>query len=106
MIERALMGPLRDRLGHHPAVALVGPRQSGKTTLARALGGLYFDLEQPGDRTRLDVEWNRVCAQRDLVVLDEAQTWPPVFPRLRGAVDAARRAQPAICTPRIKRKSL
>lgn len=91
IIERALLGPLRDRIERHPAVALVGPRQSGKTTLARALGGLYFDLEQAGDRTRLDVEWDRVCAQRDLVVLDEAQTWPAVFPRLRGAIDAARK---------------
>lgn len=91
MIERALLGPLRERLVRHPTVALVGPRQSGKTTLARALGGLYFDLEQPGDRTRLDVEWDRVCTQRDLVVLDEAQAWPPLFPRLRGTVDADRK---------------
>lgn len=91
MIERALARPLRERLGRHPAVAVVGPRQSGKTTLARALGGLYFDLEQPGDRTRLDVEWDRVCTQRDLVVLDEAQAWPVIFPRLRGAIDADRK---------------
>ena len=91
MIERAQVEPLRARLARHPAVALVGPRQSGKTTLARAFGGLYFDLEQAGDRTRLDVEWDRVCAQRELVVLDEAQTSPAVFPRLRGAIDADRK---------------
>jgi len=91
MIERAMLGALRDRLGHHPAVALVGPRQSGKTTLGRSLGGHYFDLEQAGDRTRLDVEWARVAAQRELVVLDEAQTWSAAFPRLRGAIDAARK---------------
>jgi predicted AAA+ superfamily ATPase len=91
MIDRAVVAPLRARLARHPAVAVVGPRQSGKTTLARGLGGLYFDLEQPGDRTRLDVEWNRVCEQTDLVVLDEAQAWPAVFSRLRGAIDAARK---------------
>jgi hypothetical protein len=90
MLERAVTGGLRERLARYPAVALVGPRQCGKTTLARALGGVYFDLEQPGSRTRLDVEWDRVCAQSDLVVLDEAQTWPAVFPRLRGAIDADR----------------
>jgi predicted AAA+ superfamily ATPase len=91
MIERAQTSHLRARLARHPAVALVGPRQSGKTTLARTIGGLYFDLEQPGDRTRLDVEWERVCTQPDLVVLDEAQTWPALFPRLRGAIDANRK---------------
>jgi predicted AAA+ superfamily ATPase len=78
------------RLGAYPAVALVGPRQSGKTTLARSLGGSYFDLEQPGDRTRLDLEWDDVCASPRLAVLDEAQAWPDLFPRLRAAIDARR----------------
>jgi predicted AAA+ superfamily ATPase len=91
VIRRALTDPLRERLERHPAVAVVGPRQSGKTTLARSIGGRYFDLEQPGDRTRLDVEWDRVCAGSELVALDEAQAWPAVFPRLRGAIDASRR---------------
>lgn len=91
MIDRAVTPLLRERLARYPAVALVGPRQAGKTTLARALGGAYFDLEQPGDRTRLDVEWEEVSAQPRLLVLDEAQAWPAVFPRLRGAVDADRR---------------
>ena len=91
MLERAIRGPLLDRLRRYPAVSLVGPRQAGKTTLARDIGGSYFDLEQPGDRTRLDVEWDRVCAQDALVVLDEAQAWPAVFPRLRGAIDADRK---------------
>jgi predicted AAA+ superfamily ATPase len=91
MIDRAIAAQVRDRLSRHPAVALVGPRQAGKTTLARSFGGAYFDLEQAGDRTRLDIEWERVCAQRNLVVLDEAQSWPDVFARLRGAIDAARK---------------
>lgn len=73
-----------------PAVLLLGPRQCGKTTLARAVGGTYFDLEQEGDRLRLDVEWNRLMQGRERVILDEAQAWPEVFPRLRGAIDADR----------------
>lgn len=73
-----------------PAVALVGPRQCGKTTLARAMGGAYFDLEQDGDRVRLDVEWDRLVAGDRLLILDEAQAWPEVFPRLRGAIDEER----------------
>lgn len=90
MIRRAAADVLQARLRESPAVGLVGARQVGKTTLARTLGGRYFDLEQFGERTRLDVEWDRVCAGPDLVVLDEAQAWPEVFPRLRGAIDAER----------------
>jgi hypothetical protein len=90
MIRRAVASLVRRRLRTHPAVALVGPRQSGKTTLARALRGRYFDLEQEPDRLRLDVEWARLAAGRPLVVLDEAQAAPEVFPRLRSAIDRDR----------------
>jgi hypothetical protein len=72
-------------------VALVGPRQAGKTTLARSLGGRYFDLEQEGERLKLDLKWHELAASSTLLVLDEAQTCPETFPRLRGAIDAARR---------------
>ena len=91
MIQRGLQTLLGERLRRFPAVALVGARQCGKTTLARSLGGLYFDLEQPADRTRLDVQWDRVCAQDGRIILDEAQSWPEVFPRLRGAIDGDRK---------------
>jgi hypothetical protein len=91
MIRRLSARTLRERLAGHPAVALVGPRQCGKTTLARSLGGRYFDLEQDADRLKLDLSWDRLVAGRDLVVLDEAQAWPVVFPRLRGAIDHERR---------------
>lgn len=82
---------VRARLKDYPAVGLVGPRQTGKTTLARALSPVYFDLEQPAERIRLDLQWNALMKQRKLVVLDEAQAWPEVFPRLRGAIDAERK---------------
>ena len=91
MLPRALLPLLKERLQRNPAVALVGARQVGKTTLARALDGRYFDLEQAGDRTRLDVEWDRVAAGGAMVILDEAQSWPAIFPRLRGAIDAERK---------------
>ncbi|MCL2641410.1 MAG: ATP-binding protein [Phycisphaerales bacterium] len=82
------------RLAEGPAVGLLGPRQCGKTTLARSLGGGgggYFDLEQPDERLRLDIEWDRLIAGKKLIILDEAQTWPEVFPRLRGAIDRDRK---------------
>ncbi len=90
MVRRKLLPLLRRRLAQSPAVALVGPRQSGKTTLARSLGGAYFDLEQETERLRLNLRWEDLRRSRDLVVLDEAQAWPEGFPRLRGAIDAER----------------
>ncbi|NJD18384.1 MAG: ATP-binding protein [Gemmatimonadetes bacterium] len=90
MLPRAAAPLIRERLAAYPAVALVGPRQCGKTTLARSLGGAYFDLEQDSERLRLDLEWRERIAGSDLVVLDEAQAWPAVFPWLRGASDADR----------------
>ena len=91
MLARKTSALLRVRLGAYPAVALVGPRQCGKTTLARSLRGRYFDLEQAPDRLRLDLEWDEAASGSELVVLDEAQAWPEIFPRLRGAIDAERR---------------
>ena len=90
MLRRHIGTVLRERLRRCPAVALVGARQCGKTTLAKALGGRYYDLEQASDRLRLDLEWDVVASSQRLVILDEAQTWPELFPRLRGAIDADR----------------
>ncbi|MDP2957556.1 MAG: ATP-binding protein [Longimicrobiales bacterium] len=90
MIPRHTSRIIRARLATNPAVALVGPRQCGKTTLARSLGGAYFDLEQEAERLRLDLEWHHLVPGERLVILDEAQAWPEVFPRLRGAIDADR----------------
>ncbi len=91
MLDRHIRQELLNRLDSYPAVTLVGPRQCGKTTLARSLGGLYFDLEQESERLRADLEWDRLAASRELVILDEAQSWPAVFTRLRGAIDRDRK---------------
>ena len=92
VISRNIKPLLLERLKIYPAVALVGPRQSGKTTLAQELRGNYFDLEQETERLRLDLEWERLVLSDKLTILDEAQSWPKVFPRLRGAIDQDRKA--------------
>ncbi len=91
MLDRHIRPELLNRLDAYPAVTLVGPRQCGKTTLARSLGGRYFDLEQESERLRADLEWDKLATSRELVVLDEAQSWPAVFTRLRGAIDRDRK---------------
>jgi len=91
MLPRLVSRTILDRLARTPAVTLVGPRQAGKTTLARSLTPTYFDLEQVSERLRLDLEWDRTAAAPELVVLDEAQAAPGVFPRIRGAIDADRK---------------
>ena len=73
MLPRKITPVLRRRLDQYPAVALIGPRQCGKTTLARSLGGRYYDLEQEPDRLRLDLEWDSVVRGGERTVLDEAQ---------------------------------
>ncbi|MBN1944224.1 MAG: ATP-binding protein [Bradymonadales bacterium] len=91
MIHRNASSLIRERLANWPAAAILGPRQSGKTTLAQTMKGRYFDLEQEPDRLKLDLAWPELAAGNQLVVLDEAQAWPPVFERLRAAIDADRK---------------
>ena len=91
MVARQMEQLLRAQLESYPAVALVGPRQSGKTTLAKSLGGLYFDIEQETDRLRVDLGWRALGDGLDLVILDEAQEWPELFLRLRGEIDRDRK---------------
>jgi predicted AAA+ superfamily ATPase len=91
MKRRLAAAVLRARLARFPAAALLGPRQCGKTTLGRSFSRRYYDAEQPADRLRLDLDWEAVAAGRELVVIDEAQSWPELFPRLRAAIDADRR---------------
>ena len=90
MKRRLATAVLRGRLARFPAAALLGPRQSGKTTLARGLSRRCYDAEQPAERVRLDLDWGAITSGRELVVIDEAQSWPELFPRLRAAIDADR----------------
>ncbi len=92
MKPRAIGQRLQQDLQRYPAVALVGPRQCGKTTLAQSLGGHYFDLEDEADVLKLDLSWDRLIEGKDLVVLDEAQSHPTVFKRMRSAIDRRRKA--------------
>ena len=91
MISRKIYPLVQSRLKTYPAVILVGPRQCGKTTFASLLGGHYFDLEQSSERLKLDINWDEVTASDSLVVLDEAQSYPELFPRLRGTIDRDRK---------------
>lgn len=90
MIDRRMLQTVLARLASWPAVALLGPRQVGKTTLARSISRTYFDLEQEADRVRLDIGWDELILQRGTLILDEAQQYPEIFPRIRGAIDADR----------------
>ncbi len=91
MISRIYARQVRDKLGKFPAVAILGPRQCGKTTLARQFAGAYFDMETRGSEARLDAEWDDLALGRKLIVIDEAQQAPKVFSRLRGTIDADRK---------------
>jgi len=91
MVPRLITRRLSSRLKQFPAVALLGPRQSGKTTLAKTLSARYFDLEQQEDQLRLDLQWDSLIESRQLIILDEAQVLPAIFPRIRGAIDARRK---------------
>ena len=91
MRSRIYTRRVRETLRRFPAAAILGPRQSGKTTLAKRLGGLYFDMEAAGSAARLDAEWDALTRGRKLVVIDEVQHAPTVFTRLRGAIDADRK---------------
>ncbi len=96
MFKRALEGRLLQALGESPAVALLGPRQAGKTTLAIEVSesrpSLYLDLESPTDRAKLDDPAAFLALHQDkLVILDEVHRVPGLFPVLRGLIDRARR---------------
>jgi uncharacterized protein len=82
-----------------PAVVLLGPRQVGKTTLARKIatdwpgGAIYLDIERPADKRRLDYADAYLRAQNGkLVVIDEIQRVPDLFEVLRGIIDDRRAA--------------
>jgi predicted AAA+ superfamily ATPase len=97
MIQRHLTAQLKDGLAHAPAVALLGPRQVGKTTLALEVGNelnaLYLDLESEQDRAKLEQPELYLADHQDrLVIIDEIHRAPGLFPVLRGLIDQGRRA--------------
>lgn len=92
MIKRAqILGQLHRALRRSPVVALVGPRQCGKTTLAREIVPMesvnYFDLEDPTSLVRLDEPMTALSGLRGVVAIDEVQRRPDLFPALRVLAD-------------------
>jgi predicted AAA+ superfamily ATPase len=71
MLKRQIQRLLIERLDANPAVAVVGPRQCGKTTLAQLLGGMYFDLEQESDLVQpwVGASWEGFVIQQTIGVL-------------------------------------
>lgn len=83
---------VRESFAVHPVVALTGPRQCGKTTLARAFAAeatesTYFDLEAAVDRRRLDRAEQTLGRLSGLAIIDEVQRLPALFETVRVLVD-------------------
>ncbi len=98
MIERVrYLNDLRRAMKRSVVTALVGPRQCGKTTLARKIlppsSAAYFDLEDPRSVARLEQPMTALAGLRGLVVIDEIQRRPDLFPALRVLADR----RPAPC---------
>jgi len=97
MKERLLQNRLSELLAQFPAVTLLGPRQSGKTTLAFAQkeihsNALYLDLELPSAQRQLDDSEAFFAGHpHQLIILDEVQRLPDLFNILRGVIDLRRR---------------
>lgn len=98
MIDRPRhLARIEHLLEHHPVVALLGARQVGKTTLARQIierregPAVRYDLEDPDDLARLDEPKLALAGLEGLVVIDEVQRRPDLFPVLRVLVDRPHR---------------
>ena len=93
IIKRHLADTVKRRLHNNPAVAILGPRQCGKTTLAGQIvkkfkQSIYLDLENPGDPAKLDDPLAFFSLHNeDLVCLDEIQRAPELFSILRSIID-------------------
>lgn len=96
-LKRKLHSRIRELMRDFPAVAILGPRQCGKTTLALAIAketepSIYVDLERPSDARKLtDPELYFRQHKDRLVCLDEIQRQSDLFPLLRGVIDEHRR---------------
>jgi hypothetical protein len=95
ILRRDLAARIQTGLRANPIVTLLGPRQCGKTTLARQLtragAAHYFDLEDPVAEARLAEPMTALAPLRGLVILDEVQRLPALFPVLRVLADRPRR---------------
>ena len=93
LIPRNLAAEIEKRLKHNPVVAILGPRQCGKTTLAQKIvkifkKSVYLDLENPADLAKLDDPLAFFSLhENDLICLDEIQRAPELFTTLRSIVD-------------------
>lgn len=114
MIDRPrLLARIRAALRRSRVVALIGPRQSGKTTLARRIvppdSSRYFDLEDPASLGRLVEPMTALAGLRGVVVIDEIQRRPDLFPILRVLADrqplAARFLILGSASPALQRQS-
>lgn len=91
--RNVLLDEIRTALARAPVTVLTGPRQAGKTTLARELlseaSPGYFDLEDPVSLARLEEPMTALESLRGLIVIDEVQRRPDLFPVLRVLADRA-----------------
>ncbi len=95
MIKRSITEKLLTNIAQNPAVVLLGPRQVGKTTLAKSIGknqkSIYLDLEAPEDLLKLSDPSSFLAKHSDkLIMLDEIQRMPDLFKILRGIIDSNR----------------
>src|SRR4030042_4435846 len=96
-IKRFFTEKIRERLLNIPGVIILGPRQCGKSTLAKAIiskieNAVYLDLERPSDVNKLtDPEAFFNLNADKLICLDEIQRVPELFPILRSVIDENRR---------------
>ena len=96
LLERTAAKSIREDLAYSPAAGILGPRQVGKTTLARTIAAerasTWFDLQRPADARQLAEAFRVLPALADrLVVVDEVQLMPELFGYLRPLIDEDRR---------------